>query len=127
MQQHEIYILIAVALVALFCLTLFWHHGKFRKLAKRYPHQAPGADAETRSKQTLTIGSANMGNKLLLARDERFLHISPSGFFKLVGAPSCSLPIAKIKHIQHDDEWAEVQVGIHRIYGPRWFLHPEEE
>lgn len=106
MQTHEIYIIIGIALVALFGLTMLWHHGKFRKLAKQYPQQPPGSDADTRTNQTLTIGSANMGNKLGLARDSNFLHIAPSGFFKLIGAPSSSIPIAKLKHLKHDDEWA---------------------
>ena len=119
-------LVIAIGLVALIGFSMFWHIRKFHTMARRYPLKELGEGADTREKQTLTIGNANMGNNLTLSRDDQYIHIMPSGFFKLLGAPASSLPIARMQIVLEEEDWAEVQIGIRRIHGPRWLLAPSK-
>jgi hypothetical protein len=94
-------------------------------LAKAFPPQPEEADAETRERQTLNVGHANMSWGFSMTSDATYVHVRPGPLLKTFGATPFSLPRAQIKVVATHGEWATVEIDGRLIEGPRWCLAPE--
>jgi hypothetical protein len=84
-----------------------------------YPPQEVPAHAKSKSFQSFSFGSVNMGLSINAAVDDTYLHIEPILPWRLLGASSASIPFDAMEPIT---KHRVVRVGKWTMAAPKWCL-----
>jgi len=93
-------------------------------IADRFPPREPASDAVRRHFQSFGAVLLNLGWCIHVAADDRYLHLRPARFARLIGIRPASIPWEAITPDPSDRRRRvrRANVGGHSIEGPRWCI-----
>ena len=95
----------------------------WKPLEKKFPPQALGEDSVRKDFQSYRIGVFNLGYSVHTTADDMHLHMEPAKVLRWLGMGPVSIPWdAMLAKRTRGKSWAEVKIGSHSLWGPRWAL-----
>jgi len=100
-------------------LKMLWN-----PLRAEFPAREPEPGAVERRFQSFKVGGLNLGCAVHAAADERFLHLTPLGALRVMGAGPVSIPWEAMEYEKRskNGKWTWVRIGRRRVMGPSWCL-----
>lgn len=97
--------------------------GGWNPIAERFPSREPNGDAVTKHFQSYKVGLLNLGFMVHTSVDDMCLHLRPAWFGRRIGMKGASVPWEAIDPVRRRGRrYAEVKIGNHTVFGPRWAL-----
>ncbi|MDP6479573.1 MAG: hypothetical protein QGI75_05960 [Phycisphaerales bacterium] len=112
-------VITTVALLGLLAICRAAFKLLWNRMLMDYPPQEVPAHAKSKSFQSFSFGSVNMGLSINAAADDTYLHIEPILPWRLLGASSASIPFDAMEPLT---KHKAVRVGKWTMAGPKWCL-----
>ncbi|MEN0021566.1 MAG: hypothetical protein AAF747_11880 [Planctomycetota bacterium] len=114
-------VFLAVDAVVVFAVVKYGVREPFAKLAAKYPPTEPAHDAESRRRQGISYGLANLGWSFTISVDAEFVHLEPNKLARLFGGRAVSLPRGALQRRSGGVMLTPYRIDIgEEIYLPKW-------